>query len=300
MTSTDTPARFTYTARDGLEIVAYKWIPAAPPRGIVQLTHGMGEHVRRYHDLAMTLTEAGYLVAGQDHRGHGATARPEAGYGTIGAAGWGELVNDIHLLNELLRAHHPSLPLILIAHSMGSFAAQQYLLEHSAEVDAVVLTGTGLVDLIEPVVDLDQPLDLALFNAPFAPARTDFDWLSRDESCVDAYIADPQCGFGIDVGALKALFAAGRAIADPQRMHAVRPDLRLYITAGDQDPVNGQLTGIHTLIDRYLAAGLTDVALSIYRGARHELYNEIDRRTVMADLIAWIDRTSTAPPGETQ
>lgn len=289
----DDPASFTYTSRDGLEIVACTWVPHTPPRGIVQLTHGMGEHIRRYHELALALNDVGYLVVGQDHRGHGATALPEAGHGQIGAAGWSELVNDIHLLNNLLRDQYPGLPLILVAHSMGSFAAQQYLLDYSAEVDAVVLTGTGLVDLIEPGLDLDQPLDLAIFNAPFAPARTDFDWLTRDETRVDAYLADPQCGFGIDVEALKKLFDSGRAIADPNRLRTVRCDLPLYVTTGSDDPVNGQLTAVETLVDRYRAAGLTDADVSIYHGARHELFNETNRAAVIADLIAWIDRATT-------
>jgi alpha-beta hydrolase superfamily lysophospholipase len=111
----------------------------------------------------------------------------------------------------LQHAEHPDLPLVLLAHSMGSFAVQQYLLDHSDEVTAVALTGTGLLDLIEPAMDLDQPLELAMFNAPFAPARTDYDWLSRDEAQVDAYLADPHCGFGLDMEGAKAMFAAARA-----------------------------------------------------------------------------------------
>lgn len=191
MTSTTAPTRFTYPARDGLDIVSYRWNPAGPPRGVVQLTHGVGEHVLRYAELAAALTASGFAVYGQDHRGHGATATSDDALGQIGPDGWGELVNDIDLLISHARAEHPGLPLVLVAHSLGSFAVQQYLLDNSDRVDAVALTGTAALDLLEPALDLDAPVDLAMFNGPFAPARTDSDWLSRDEAKVDAYVADP-------------------------------------------------------------------------------------------------------------
>jgi Lysophospholipase len=290
MTSTTTPTRFTYSARDGLDIVAYRWDPAGPVRGVVQLTHGMGEHLLRYADLAAALTACGFAVYGQDHRGHGATAATEAELGQIGADGWGELVNDIDLLVTHAHDEHPGVPLVLLGHSMGSFAVQQYLIDHSDRVTAAVLAGTAAIDLLEPALDLDAPLDLAMFNAAFAPARTESDWISRDEAQVDAYVADPRCGFGIDTPAVKAMFAAARRLADPDRMAAVRSDLPLYVTVGDADPVNGRLALVHALVGRYQAAGLGDVTLHTYAGARHEVFNETNRDEVVADLLAWLDR----------
>lgn len=131
---------------------------------------------------------------------------------------------------------------------------------------------------------------LSAFNAPFAPARTDFDWLSRDEAQVDAYVADPRCGFGLDIDGLKAVFAGARPLADPERMAAVRSDLPLYIAVGAADPVNGQLALVHVLVERYRAAGLTDVTLRAYDGARHEIFNETNRDEVFADLLNWLER----------
>ncbi len=228
-------------------------------------------------------------MVGQDH---GRTVpAPRPGLGEIGATGWAELVNDIHVLAARMRAEHSNLPLVLVAHSMGSFAAQQYLLDHSEEVTAVALTGTAALDLIEPALDLDQPMDLTLFNAPFAPARTDFDWLSRDEAEVDAYIADPLCGFGLDTPGAKAMFAGAREAADPSRLAALR-DFPLYLAAGEHDPVNAQLAVLNPLIDRYRAAGLTDITLRVYPGARHEVFNETNRAEVVADLVTWLDRVT--------
>jgi len=287
-------SELTYKSADGTQIVAYRWDPENPPRAAVQLTHGMGEHARRYDHVARALNEAGFVVYAQDHRGHGASADP-ASYGDLGPGSWDALVDDIGLLSGIVHDDHADLPLILLAHSMGSFAAQQYLLDHSADVAGVVLTGTAVIDLLEPALDLSQPLDLAMFNAAFAPARTDFDWLSRDEAIVDAYIADPACGFGIDAEATKAMFAGARRLADPAQVAAMRPDLPVYIAAGENDPVNGGLALLTPLTDRYQAAGLADVTVRVYPGARHEILNETNRDEVIAELNAWLDRVVTDP-----
>jgi alpha-beta hydrolase superfamily lysophospholipase len=255
----------------------------------MQLTHGMGEHALRYEQFALALNRKGLVVYAQDHRGHGATARPEA-LGDLGAGGWPALVADIGLLAGVIRAEQPGLPLILLGHSMGSFATQQYLLDRSADVDGVILTGTGVIDLLEPALDLDQPLDLALFNAAFEPARTPFDWLTRDEAIVDAYIADPRCGFGIDTGSAKAMFAGARRLADPGQVSAMRPELPVYIAVGENDPVNGGLTLLTPLTDRYREAGLSDVTVRVWPGARHEILNETNNAEVIADLTGWVDR----------
>jgi alpha-beta hydrolase superfamily lysophospholipase len=291
----ESPTRFTYPAKDGAEIVGYRWDPAGRPRGVVQLTHGMGEHVQRYDALARALTGRGLVVYGQDHRGHGATARHADELGQLGPDGWTQLVGDIDLLVSRIRDEQPGLPLVLLAHSMGSFAVQQYLLDHSDRVDAVVLTGTTALDQLEPALDLDKPIDLAVFNAAFAPARTEFDWLSRDEAIVDAYIADPRCGFGIDTDAAKGMFAGARRMADPGQVAAVRPDLSLYIAAGESDPVNANLALLNVLIDRYRAAGLTDVTVRTYPGARHEILNETNRDEVVASILDWLDQVLSKP-----
>ena len=282
------PTRSRITGRDGTTIATYRWAPDGPPRAIVQLTHGMGEHLLRYQHLADTLTASGFLVQGQDHRGHGATMAGEPGH--IGAAGWASLVDDIDVLVQAAHDEHPDLPLVLFGHSMGSFAAQQYVLDHSGDITALALSGTAAIDLLEPALDLDAPIDLSGFNAPFAPARTDYDWLSRDEAQVDAYIADELCGFGLDAEAGKAMFHAARAVADPARLAGIRRDLPVYIAVGEQDPVNGQLALSNALVQRLEAAGLTDVTSVVWPQARHEILNETNRAEVEADLVAWLDR----------
>jgi alpha-beta hydrolase superfamily lysophospholipase len=283
------PSTFSYTSADGTQIAAYRWDPAGEPRGAVQLTHGMGEHAQRYEHVARALNEGGFVVYAQDHRGHGASADPRA-LGDLGQGGWPGLVDDIGRLSARIRAEHPGLPLILLGHSMGSFAVQQYLFEHSADADGVVLTGTAAIDLLEPALDLDQPIDLSAFNAPFQPARTDYDWLTRDEAIVDAYVADPRCGFGIDPSSARAMFAGARRGADPAQVAAIRASLPLYLAVGEADPVNAGLALLTPLTDRYQAAGLTDVTVRTYPAARHEILNETNRAEVIAELTTWLDR----------
>jgi alpha-beta hydrolase superfamily lysophospholipase len=278
----------TVTAVDGTEIAVHTW-PVDDARGVVQVTHGMGEHALRYAELASALNAEGWTVTAQDHRGHGASVTSADDLGQIGADGWTGLVEDI----EAVRGYSSDLaagsPLVLFGHSMGSFAVQQYLPTYAAGVDAVVLTGTAVLDLLEPALDLDAPLDLAMFNAPFAPARTDFDWLSRDEARVDEYLADPLTGFGLDIEGAKQLFLGARPLADAEVLSKIPSDLPIYIAVGDADPVNGGLALAHPVAERYLAAGITDVELKIYPGARHELTNETNRDEFTNDLIVWLN-----------
>jgi alpha-beta hydrolase superfamily lysophospholipase len=284
------PVRVDYGSQGGVRIAAYRWDPVGEPRAIAQITHGVGEYARRYQPLVDDLVAAGFVVYSHDHRGHGNTAAAEAEFGLLGAGGWEQLVADIGRTGDLAKDAHPGLPLVLIAHSLGSFAAQQYLLDHSDDVTAVVLSGTAVIDLFEPAMDLDAPMDLSGFNAPFAPPRTDFDWLSRDDAQVDKYIADAWCGFGLDNAGTKDMFVAARQLADPARVGQMRKDLPVYVVVGDQDPVNGGLALVNELVRRYEAAGLTDVTLVTWPGARHEVFNETNRDEVVAGMLAWIER----------
>jgi alpha-beta hydrolase superfamily lysophospholipase len=259
------------------------------------LFHGMGEHIGRYRHVADALASAGYVVYGHDHRGHGASLGAEDEPGHLGPNGWAALIDDLGLAIDHAKSDHSGLPVVVIAHSMGSFATQQFLLDHGSDVDGVALIGTGALDLLEPILDLSRDLELSAFNAAFQPARTDFDWLSRDEAMVDAYLADPLCGFGIDAGSTRDMFAGARRLADPTELARIPSDLPLYIAVGSKDPVNADLTLLWPLVDRYRDAGLGDVTVRVYEDARHEVLNEINRRQVIDDLQEWLQRVSALP-----
>ena len=284
-----TPQTFTFDGRDGTSVTAYRWEPEGPARGIVQLAHGLGDHLLRYAPLAGALAARGFAVQGPDSRGHGATAGSPEHYGVLGETGWAAIVDDVDVLAGLGRDRYPGLPLVLFGHSMGSFVVQQYVATHSGEVAAVALSGTGALDLLEPALDLSEPMDLSEFNAGLEH-RTGFEWLSRDPEQVDRYVADPACGFSLDDAGTLALFGCARTLADPATLAPIRDDLPVYITVGEADPLNAGLTLVTPLLDRLRAAGLTDVTLRTWPGARHEVLNETNRDEVVADLLAWLDR----------
>jgi alpha-beta hydrolase superfamily lysophospholipase len=281
---------FMMASTDGEQLYVCRWSDHDPPRAVIQIAHGMGEHAGRYVRLGVALVEEGYAVYAHDHRGHGRTAGDPARYGDLGAAGWDGLVADLGAVGARARADHPGVPLVLIGHSMGSFAVQQFLLDHSADVDGAVLSGSTAIDVVAAGIDSAAPADLTAFNAAFEPARTEFDWLSRDEEEVDAYIADPACGFGVDAAGVAQMMAHAAELGDPARLASIRPDLPIYIFSGDADPLAGGGELIRLLGSRYRDAGVTDVTVVLYLGARHETLNEINRDEVTADLIAWLDR----------
>jgi alpha-beta hydrolase superfamily lysophospholipase len=292
-----TPETFTYRSADGTQLAGYRWEArnAQPVAGVAVLVHGMGEHLRRYDHVADALTSAGFVVYGHDHRGHGASLAETDEPGNLGPNGWAALVDDLNLAIARAKSDHPDLPIMMVAHSMGSFATQQFLLDHGTDVDAVALTGTAALDLLEPALDLSTDLDLSAFNAAFQPARTDFDWLSRDEAIVDAYLADPLCGFGIDAASAKDMFAGARRLAVPTEVARMPHYLPLYVAVGSKDPVNADLALLWPLVDRYRDAGLSDVTVRVYDDARHEILNEVNRAEVIDDLLQWLQRVSAIP-----
>ncbi len=151
---------FSFATADGIDVVAYRWTGTRPPKAIVQIAHGMGEHAARYRRLAEALTVARYAVYANDHRGHGKTAGSADHHGDLGAGGWTGLVNDLGELSAIARRENPGIPLVIVGHSMGSFALQGYLLDHSAELDGAVLSGTSAIDVIAPSVDPTKEVDL--------------------------------------------------------------------------------------------------------------------------------------------
>jgi len=280
----------TLASPDGEQVFVYRWAGEGQPKAIVQLAHGMGEHAARYRRLGEALTAAGYVVYANDHRGHGRTAGGSERHGDFGAGGWKGLVDDVAAVTALARREHPGIPLVLIGHSMGSFAVQTYLLDRSTEIDAAVLSGTTAVDVIAAAIDTSGPADLTAFNAPFQPARTDFDWLSRDPDEVDLYVADVACGFGVNEVGMREMLGLAPELGDPERLGGIRKDLPIYLFSGDADPIAGGGDLVRLVADRYRAAGITDVTVDLYPEARHETLNETNRDEVTAALIAWLDR----------
>ncbi len=281
-----------FTDAHGIAIV-YDVHPAADgvtPRGVVQLLHGVGEHAGRYGAVIAALTEAGFVVYADDHRGHGRTGMKQHGdaarLGRLGPGGLRAVVDDEWQLTELIRAAHPELPLVLLGHSWGSFLSQMLLDARPEAYDAVVLTGSAH----RTVRDLNsRPLN-ARWSGPDANG---LEWLSRDPAVWDAFRADP---LTTEVPLLK-LFGPVEALRlyGRPRKHYPR-DVPVLLMVGRDDPVGGPRS-VHRLADDYRSrSGLTDVTTLVYPEARHEIFHELQQDEVRADLLAWLD-THVPPRG---
>ena len=284
------PERFQFTSGDGLSIACVKWIGRHHVRGVVQIVHGLGEHMGRYAALAETLVQGEFVVYGNDHRGHGLTAKPSGNFGDFGPGGFDQLVEDMVSLRVIAKKEHPGKPYILLGHSMGSFAAQQFILDHSHSIDGLVLSGSGTLDgLVRTAQSVPAGEDpMKLMNASFEPARTPFDWLSRDNAEVDAFIDDPLCFPSLKAGSMESFLDAFPRLADPKEIRKVRQDLSIYIFSGSDDPAGQRLEGVRALIERYRNAGITSIAHDFYPGGRHEMLHELNRREVFTNLLVWI------------
>lgn len=277
------------------------WKPEGNPRAIVQILHGMAEHIARYDQAANALAGNGCLVVGHDHPGHGPKAE-KLGY-FAKEKGWDALLERAHQISLEMKAAYPGLPLILLGHSMGSFAAREYAIRWGKELDGLVLSGTGYYEkplciagrMLARLSAKEKPAQLvnqvafAGNNKPFEPARTPFDWLSRDEKEVDKYIADPMCGFVFTGSAFADFFSGLIALTDAKRLSALPAALPIYLFSGDRDPVGQMGEGVKKVAEEYRQAGLSNVEMKLYPQGRHEMFNEINREEVYADLVAWLN-----------
>ena len=297
----------TVTASDGTALHTNRWLPDGPPKAAVQLAHGMAEHSARYARLAAALTDAGYAVYAHDHRGHGTTGGEDDHGFFADENGWASVVDDMRRVTRLAQDENPDLPLFLLGHSMGSFLARSYVIEDSGDLAGLVLSGTGgdpgllgkaglLLAKAEArargrrhVSPLLDKLTFGQYNAAFKPNRTPFDWLSRDEAEVDAYIADTMCGQTFTSGFFVDLVGAQPTINDSRKVARVRRDLPVLLLSGERCQVGANGRGPREVAEQLRSVGVTDVTCTLYPGARHEIFNETNRDEVTADLIRWLD-----------
>ena len=292
------PKRFQFESTDGLSIACVKWFRPQKVRGVIQIAHGVGEHLGRYAELAEALLEDEFAIYGNDHRGHGLTAKPSGSFGEFGPGGFDQLVEDMVSLRVIAKDEHRGKPYILLGHSLGSFAAQQFILDHSHSIDGLMLSGSGALDgLARFAQSLPTGQDpMKLMNAPFEPARTPFDWLSRDNAEVDAFINDPLCFPSLSAASMASFLDAFERLADPSEIRKVQEDLPIYIFSGSDDPIGQKLAGVRVLIDRYRSAGITSIAHDFYQGGRHEMLHETNRRDVITNLLVWLSGTLERSP----
>lgn len=305
MMQTDT---FTMLNTQGMHVFVYEWLPGPddPVRAIVQIAHGMCETGKRYEELAELLTEHGYAVYCNDHRGHGQTAGLTH-LGDAGEDGFEGMIEDQLLLAAELKKRHTSVPHYLMGHSMGSFLTQKIICSDGELFDGFILSGTngpqGLLTFGMSLAAAQMRLQgnthrslmlnalvFGPYNKGFGPIRTPFDWLSRDEAEVDKYINDPYCGKVCTARFFRDFFKLLSQIHQPQLMKCLPKDKPVYIFSGEDDPVGHRGKGVRRLIELYRKHGVQDLEYRLYPGGRHEMLHETNRADVAADVLDWLER----------
>lgn len=304
---------FTFPSRfDDVAIHACKWggNTVGKPKGVIQIAHGMAEHIERYSDFAHFLVEHGFVVYGNDHRGHGKTIRNSEEYGFFAEEnGFEKAVDDVKELSLIIKKEYPDVPIILLGHSMGSFIARRYIQLYDDLLFAVILSGTGgdpgLVGKIgvflarmeikkngkqKPSPFLHK-LVFGSYNRSFQPEKTEFDWLSSSEEVVEKYIGDPLCGEVCSAGFFLDLFEGLQLIHKRENVMKTRKDLPIYLFSGDKDPVGGKNgKGVLDVYEKYKEIGMEDVTCKLYQDGRHEMLNEVNKKEVYQDVLQWINQ----------
>lgn len=305
ITMTKTEFTFTSSCKDA-EIHAISWRPEGTPKAVIQLVHGMAEYIDRYDSMCTEYAEKGYAVYGCDHLGHGKSINDKYELGYFGENEKGHVfVDDQKLLNDIIKAENPGVPVVIYGHSMGSFVTRVYIGKYGDTVDAAVVCGTaGPNPLIGVAKGLTSILSKTsahkggkLMNVMAfmgwndkTDKRTAFDWLSVDTDNVDTYLADPLCGFLFTNNGFRALITLNDYI-NAEEVYAGTPaDLPIYLIAGEGDPVGSYGKGIQQVEEKYKATGHTDVTVKMWPNARHEIHNEgAIKADVYTDVQAWVD-----------
>ena len=296
---------------DGNVNFVYHWIPVET-ESVVVLIHGMAEHAARYARFAEFLAKNKIALIAEDHRGHGKTGLKAQTDGTgmpgflADKDGFNLVTEDIH--EEILYAKKifPGKKIFLLGHSFGSFIAQNVIEKYGDEIAKAVLCGTagprlltvafanfigGIIKFFEGAKKQSRFMNFLTFglsNSKIKNRRTDFDWLSRDKNEVDLYIKDELCGFDATNGFLCDIYSGLRQIHKKSNILKIPKDLPVFLVAGTADPVGSYGKTVKKLFDCYKKSGMKNVSMRLYEGARHELFNEINREEVMDDILHFL------------
>ena len=282
------------------------WETEKEPIGVLQIVHGMAEYIDRYDNFAKYMTEHGFNIIGHDHLGHGHSVSDERDYGFFAEENGDKIIiEDMHSVTQYAREKWEDLPNFILGHSMGSFCLRQYLTKYSNDVFGAIIMGTGWIPSAAALLGktiatntckskgshtvnpLLIKLTLEPYNKPFAPARTNCDWLSRDEKQVDLYVNDKLCGFDFTAGAYKDFFTILEKIAKNRQLIGMRKSLPILITSGSVDPVGGK-KACEKLNAQYKRCGIDDVTLKLWENDRHEILNELDKSDVYDYIYNWL------------
>ncbi|MDO4582411.1 MAG: alpha/beta hydrolase [Bacillota bacterium] len=300
---------FSYAAQGfGAAIYAQLFIPDGEPRGVLQIAHGVNEYSGRYREFALFLAERGFIVAANDHAGHGRSSSDAYPLGYFAPRhGYKCALADMRTLYKTVSLRYPDAPYFLFGHSMGSFFAENYLSVYDDDLAGVILSGAGrqprtvlltgrvLASLIMLFKGRDYKSRLMVglcfggYNKKFDAATRLPVWLSRDGQIAAAYAADPYCRFRPAAEMIRQIFIAMADKDKRRHLRRVKKAQPLLFVSGADDPVGGFGSGVSRIFSRYCKRGLTDVSLLLYPEGRHEMLNELNKRQVYDDILQWLE-----------
>ncbi len=287
----------------------FRCLLAERPKGVVQICHGLAEHSARYQSFAQALAQNGYHAYAHDHRGHGVNIGAHAPKGMFAPRhGYEMVIDDVFSLNTHIREHHPGLPVILFGHSMGGLIALNYLFDHAETVNAAAIWNANFGSFIENKTaltllymermfkgsDVTSAILPKLTFRSWARAipdhRTAFDWLSHDNRKVDAYIADPLCGFDASVSLWIDIFHMMERGQNAANLAQISKTLPFHLLGGDDDPATAKGASVIRLANRLNRLNFKNINYEILINCRHECLNDYHRETVTKSFLNWLDQ----------
>lgn len=294
---------FWFDSKSGVDrLHGVRWVPEGAPAAVMQIVHGMAEHIERYEEFARFLAEKGVLVVGHSHLGHGKSAKCAEDLGYFAEPdGNACVVADIHQLRTMTQEAYPGVPYYILGHSMGSFLTRQYLGLHPEGLAGAVIMGTG--DMPTAVLKAAKGICQVLAMVKGWRHRSQtvngmvvggyekklgLGWLSKNEENVAKYAADPLCGFCFTLNGFYGLFSGFLRAVSREMAGQIPKDVSIFFVAGSEDPVGDCGKGVKAAYDRYVRHG-AKAQMKLYLGDRHEILNEDDRETVYNDIYNWME-----------
>lgn len=296
---------FYYDSADQkTKIHAIKWIPEQDIKAILQISHGVTEHIDRYDELARYLTDRGILVVGNDHLGHGKNSGSKVYFGPKGS--WKYVVEDIEKCKRIIEEEYPNLPYFMLGFSLGSFVLRNHLIDYKPSLSGAIIVGTGYNSTIEITLAKFianseakkygeekstakiKALTFGSYNKMFPNPKTEYDWLSLSQKNLDEYTKDPLRGESMSAGLFRELLYGMDYTGKLKNIKLMNADTSILFLSGDKDPVGGQTKGVDKVYKLFKKANINDITLKYYENLRHDILHEDNKLEIYDDIYKWM------------
>lgn len=289
------------------KIHAVEWLPDGEPKAVLQIAHGVTEHMLRYEEMAEYFTQRGFVVVGNDHLGHGYSIAEGAAPMYLGPEGsWFWVERDMYTCQKMVKKEYPDIPYMLLGLSLGSFIVRSFLIRYPDAVDGAILVGTGQtpsfqLGLVRGIVKMEarragedkstpliQNLSFGTYNRQFVPNRTEYDWLCASEQGLDTYINDTLRGEAMTSGLFREMLNGMMFTGSVKAQKKMNKELPILLVSGSEDPVGDKGKGVLRAYKSMQKAGIKDISMKLYPGLRHDVFREDEKKDVFRDIHQWM------------